>query len=88
MKAEDFIKVLESHSAAAVVEQYQSYYQNTPDGRTITDTFMGVPMGTVFAVSKDFVAMPPDELTKFLESPIHEVKAGALSIMDKQAEAV
>ena len=28
--------------------------------------------------------MPPSELEKLLESPIHEVRAGALSIMDKQ----
>ena len=29
--------------------------------------------------------MPPDEIEKLLESPIHEVRAGGLSIMDKQA---
>jgi 3-methyladenine DNA glycosylase AlkD len=29
--------------------------------------------------------MPPEEIEKLLESPLHEVRAGALSIMDKQA---
>ena len=29
--------------------------------------------------------MPPGEIEKLLESPLHEVRAGALSIMDKQA---
>src|ERR687895_529288 len=29
--------------------------------------------------------MPPDEIEKLLESPIHEGRAGGLSIMDKQA---
>jgi 3-methyladenine DNA glycosylase AlkD len=31
--------------------------------------------------------MPPDEIEKLLESPIHEVRAGGLSIMDKQARS-
>ena len=31
--------------------------------------------------------MPPSEIEKLLESPIHEVRAGALSIMDKQARS-
>lgn len=46
---------------------------------------MGVPMGLVFALSKEFLEMPPGEIQKMLDSPIHEVKAGGLSIMDKQA---
>ena len=29
--------------------------------------------------------LPPDEIEKLLESPLHEVRAGGLSIMDKQA---
>ena len=29
--------------------------------------------------------MPPDEIERLLESPIHEARAGALSIMAKQA---
>jgi hypothetical protein len=42
-------------------------------------------MGQVFALAKQFVEMPPGEIEKLLESPIHEVRAGGLSIMDKQA---
>ncbi len=46
---------------------------------------MGMPMGTLFAVSKDFAGMSVGELEKLLESPVHEVRAGALSIMNKEA---
>jgi 3-methyladenine DNA glycosylase AlkD len=46
---------------------------------------MGVRMGQVFALAKEFIEMPPEEIEKLLESPLHEVRAGALSIMDKQA---
>ena len=44
---------------------------------------MGVKMGTLFALAKEFGEMPIEEIEKLLESPIHEVRAGAVSIMDK-----
>ena len=40
-------------------------------------------MGTLFALAKEFGEMPIEEIEKLLESPIHEVRAGAVSIMDK-----
>ncbi len=44
-------------------------------------------MGQVFALAKEFIEMPPSEIEKLLESPIHEVRAGGCSIMDKQARS-
>ena len=49
------------------------------------DVFMGVSMGQVFTLAKEFIDMPLDEIEKLLESPIHEVRVGGLSIMGKQA---
>jgi hypothetical protein len=40
-------------------------------------------MGQVFAIAKEFGEMPIAEIEKLLESPIHEVRAGAVSLMDK-----
>jgi hypothetical protein len=48
---------------------------------------MGVRMGKVFALAKEFIEMTPGEIEKLLESPIHEVRAGAVSIMDFQARS-
>jgi 3-methyladenine DNA glycosylase AlkD len=48
---------------------------------------MGVPMRNVFALAKEFIDMPPDEIQNLLESPIHEVRAGAVSVMDWQARS-
>ena len=42
-------------------------------------------MGHVFDLAKRFVDLPPAEIEKLLESPLHEVRAGACSIMAKQA---
>jgi 3-methyladenine DNA glycosylase AlkD len=50
-----------------------------------TDRIMGVRMGQIFALAKEFIDMPPEEIEKLLESPIHEVRVGAVSIMDWQA---
>jgi 3-methyladenine DNA glycosylase AlkD len=47
--------------------------------------FIGVRMGSIFELAKEFIQMPPDELEILLESPIHELRVGALSIMGKQA---
>jgi 3-methyladenine DNA glycosylase AlkD len=42
-------------------------------------------MGQVFALAKEFIDLLPSEIEKLLESPIHEVRVGAVSIMDFQA---
>ena len=42
-------------------------------------------MGQVFALAKEFIDTPLDEVEKMLESPIHEMRVGAVSIMDFQA---
>jgi 3-methyladenine DNA glycosylase AlkD len=44
-------------------------------------------MGEVFALAKEHMDMPLDEIEKLLESPIHEARVGAVSIMDFQARS-
>jgi DNA alkylation repair enzyme len=51
------------------------------------DEYQDVSMGQVFALAKQFMDMPPTEIEKLLESPIHKVRAGAVSIMDWQARS-
>ena len=51
------------------------------------DIIVGVRMGQVFALAKEFIEMPPAEIEKLLENPIHEVRVGAVSIMDWQARS-
>jgi 3-methyladenine DNA glycosylase AlkD len=42
-------------------------------------------MGTVFKFAQEFIEMPPGEIEKMLKSPVHEIRAAALSVMSKQA---
>jgi len=51
------------------------------------DEIMGVGMGQVFALAKEFIEMPLDEIEALLESPLHEARVGAVSIMDWQARS-
>ncbi len=82
MNAKEFVKRLKAHQSAEELRKIQRYFK--PDDG---DRFIGVRMGQVFALAKEFMAMPPEEIEKLLESPIHEVRAGAASIMDKQGRA-
>lgn len=49
------------------------------------DEYKEVSMGQVFALAKELMDMSPQEIEKLLESSVHKVRAGAVSIMDWQA---
>ncbi len=71
----------------AELKKIQRYFKSGASEYGAGDQFMGVRMGQVFALAKEFIEMPPAEIDKLLASPIHEVRAGAGSIMDKQARS-
>ncbi len=78
MTAEQFIQQLEAHRSSEELKKIQRYFK-------AGDEFMGVRMGQVFELAKIFIDLPPAEIEKLLDHPLHEVRAGGLSIMDKQA---
>ena len=78
--AKQFITRLKTYSSSKERENLLRYFKNT-DG----DQFIGVRMGQVFSLVKEFIDMPPDQIEKLLDSKIHEVRAGGCSLMDKQA---
>jgi 3-methyladenine DNA glycosylase AlkD len=46
----------------------------------------GVRMGDIFKLGKEFQQMPVKEIEELMESPIHKVRVGALSIMGQCAK--
>lgn len=48
---------------------------------------LGAKMGAVFALAKSHAGMPLSELERMLDSDVHEMRVGALSIMAKVAAA-
>ena len=85
--AKRFVERLKAHQSAEELKKIQRYFKSGKGEYGDGDKFMGVRMGQVFALAKEFIDMPPNEIEKLLDSPIHEVRAGALSIMDKQGRS-
>ena len=83
--ARRFLAELKSHQSAEELQKIQRYFKSGKGEYGEGDEFIGVRMGQVFALAKEFMEMPPDEIERLLQSPIHEARAGALSIMAKQA---
>lgn len=87
LSAGRFVRELDAHRSPEEREKRQRYFKTGEGQYGEGDEFMGVRMGQVFALAREFIDMPPDEIEQLLESPIHEVRAGALSIMDKQGRS-
>lgn len=82
--AQAFIAALWENQSDRELEKIGRYFKSGAGDYGEGDRFIGVRMGTVFALAKAFVGMPPDEIERLLESDIHEARAGAVSIMAKQ----
>lgn len=81
MNTDVFLKRLKTLRSPAVAKS-QSHLASDKD-----DPILGVRMGQVFALAKEFMNMPLDEVETMLESPFHEMRVGAVSIMDFQARS-
>lgn len=82
LRAERFIERLEADCSPEKAEGYRRSFKYGEG-----DRFLGVRMGQVFALAKEFVAMPLGEIERLVDSPVHEIRVGALSIMDKQGRS-
>ncbi|HYE53611.1 MAG TPA: DNA alkylation repair protein [Chitinophagaceae bacterium] len=85
MTAEAFIWKLKTYRSDAELKKYQRFFKFSVDNPLKDDEFIGVRMGQVFGLAKEYIDMPLQEIEKLMESPIHEVRAGAMSIMAKRA---
>ena len=66
------------------LRKIQRYFKSGEGEYGHGDTFIGVRMGSISALARQFAAMPPAEIEKLLDSHIHEYRVGALSIMARQ----
>jgi 3-methyladenine DNA glycosylase AlkD len=85
LTAKNFIRQMNLFQSDAEREKLKRYFKSGEGQYGAGDEFMGIRMGQLFQLTKAFVSMPVKELDKLLDSNVHEVRAGALSIMDKQA---
>lgn len=87
LTARSFIQNLKKLQSDIEREKITRYFKTGAGQYADGDRFMGVKMGQLFALAKTFAGMPVNELEKLLESPIHEIRAGAVSIMDKESRS-
>jgi 3-methyladenine DNA glycosylase AlkD len=85
LTAKTFIARLKTFQSDDELRKIQRYFKSGEGEYAHGDKFIGVRMGALFALAKSFVAMSPAEIEKLMESDIHEVRAGAMSIMGQQA---
>lgn len=85
-EASDFIDRMTALASPEERAKIDRYFKTGPGEYGEGDVFLGVRMGDVFALAKASLGMPVDQLELLLESELHEVRAGALSIMNEEAK--
>jgi 3-methyladenine DNA glycosylase AlkD len=83
--AEGFVEQLFALRSDEQREKIQRYFKTGEGDYAETTRFIGVRMGDVFRLAKAFIDLPLDEIERLLDHDVHEVRAGGLSVMDKQA---
>ena len=83
--AHEFIKRLTAIASPTEAKKTAGYFKTGEGAYGAGDQFIGVRMGQLFTLAKEFIQMPVQDLEQLLESPVHEMRAGAVSIMDKAA---
>ncbi|NOT90596.1 DNA alkylation repair protein [Ferruginibacter sp.] len=85
LTAKQFIEQLKTYQSDVELKKIQRYFKSGEGQYGEGDIFMGIKMGQLFTLAKEFSGMPVVELEKLLDNKIHEVRAGAISIMDKES---
>lgn len=83
LTAKSFIEILKANQSDDELKKIQRYFKSEEGDYGYGDKFLGVKMGFIFELAKQYNRMPIQEIELLLESSIHEVRVGAVSIMDK-----
>ena len=85
LTAERFTERLMLLASGEQAQKNQRYFK-TATGQKEADQFIGVRMGSIFELAKEYSGMPVGGIEKLMESPVHEIRAGAMSIMGQCAK--
>jgi 3-methyladenine DNA glycosylase AlkD len=85
--AGQFAEHIEKFRSPAEAMKLMRYFKTGEGQYGKGDVFMGVRMAQIFEMAKAYIHMPLEEVELLLQSPIHEIRTGALSIIDKQARS-
>lgn len=82
VSAAQFIETLRTYSSAEEIKRTERTIKLNDES-----SFIGVRMGQVFALAKDFSNMSLGDIEQLLDNDVHEVRVGGVSIMDFQARS-
>lgn len=85
MTAAEVVAALEAVASPEEAAKLARYFKTGPGEYGEGDRFLGLHLGTVSDLAKQNVGMPVSELERLLESPFHEARTTALSIMHQEA---
>ena len=83
LTARKFIGELKSYQSDIELKKIRRYFKTTEGQNGEDDQFLGIKMRQLFSLATEYGDMPIKEIEKLLESKIHEIRAGGVSIMDK-----
>ena len=78
----DALKAIASRDKVAEVSRF---FWPDPNAHSSDNKFLGVSIGKIFPIAKQFVEMSLKDVERLLDNPYYEVRMGAVSIMDFQA---
>ncbi len=86
-RARDFEQVLRRMASPSAIPEVARFFRADPNGHSEDNEILGVRIGSVFPVAKNFAELTLQEIEVLLERPYYEVRMGAVSVMDFQARA-
>ena len=85
LTAERFVADLVPFVRARLGEEFESIASDLDDGMGNGDAIRAdIRAGTIFGLAKEYIDLPPHEIVRLLQSPVHDVRVGAVSIMGMQ----
>ncbi len=87
LSASEFTSRIIAIQSEEDLKKHERYFKFVGSDQDSDDYFIGVRMGSIFEIAKEYREMPVAEIEGLLESPIHELRAGAMSIMGQSAKA-
>lgn len=87
IRHKQFVAALRGLADPDAVGEVARFFRTDPHAPSRDNRILGVRMGSVFPLAKQFADMPLADVERLLESPYYEARMGAVSIMDFQARA-
>ena len=80
-----FFAALKKIADPDAVPNVTRYFWADPNGHSTDNKILGVSIGRIFPIAKQFADMSLESIEQLLDSPYYEARMGAVSIMDFQA---